>query len=90
MSNKTVKVQKIPKKETNVDDLLSMFCYHYPQYKYSDARELPFKRIVQMLKVAEREQAKIMLVLCKGMALTNAKPKDMSSFLNELRKVANG
>jgi hypothetical protein len=87
--NNVVKVQRIPKKEVNTDDLLASFCYHFPQYKFNEARKLPYKRVIQMLKIAEKEQAKTLFVLCKGMALTNAKPKTMTSFLNDLRKVIN-
>jgi len=43
-----------------------------------------------MLKVAEKEKAKLLFVLCKGMALTNAKPKDMKNLLDDLRKVIDG
>lgn len=90
MSIKSVKVQKIPKKEANIDDLLASFCYHFKQYKYNEARLLPYKRVVQMLKVAEKEQAKTLFVLCKGMALTNAKPKDMKNLLDDLKRIIDG
>jgi len=43
-----------------------------------------------MLKIAEKEKARTLFVLCKGMALTNAKPKAMKSFLDDLRKVIDG
>lgn len=90
MSSNVIKIQKIPKKEANIDDLLASFCYHFPQYKYNEARQLPYKRVVQMLRVAEKEKAKLLFVLCKGMALTNAKPKDMKNLLDDLRKVIDG
>ena len=50
---------------------------------------MPYKRVIQMLKIAEKEKGKTLYVLCKGMALTNAKPKDMKNFLEDLRKVIN-
>jgi hypothetical protein len=90
VSSKVIKVQKIPRKEANIDDLLASFCYHYPQYKFNEARQLPYKRLIQMLKIAEKEKARTLFVLCKGMALTNAKPKAMKDFLDDLRKVIDG
>lgn len=54
-----VKVQKIPKHEISFDIILSKFCYYYPQYKYHEARKLPFKRITTMLNVAHKERAEM-------------------------------
>lgn len=59
----TIKVQKIPKKRFDPEDLLALFCYHFPQYTFSQARKLPYKRIRQMLKVVKKEHARQMIDL---------------------------
>lgn len=52
-----IHAQKIPQKIQNSSDLLARFCYHFPHYSYQQARKLPYKRVLQMLKVARKEQA---------------------------------
>lgn len=54
---KAQKVRQDPKPET-VEDLLARFCYRFPQYKYHEAKKMPFVRVLQMLKVAEKERAR--------------------------------
>lgn len=61
-----IKLQRVPKsekKERFIEDLLATFCYYFPQYKYSEAKKMPFVRIRRMLKVANREQALFMAQL---------------------------
>lgn len=60
---KILRVKRIPKKEAPTEDIISLFCYYYQQYKYHEARRLPFKRLIQMLKVARKEYAKQMFDL---------------------------
>lgn len=59
----TIKAKKIPQKKISNDDLLAKFCYHYQQYKYSEAKKLPYKRVIKMLRVAEKEQARFLFEL---------------------------
>lgn len=53
-----IKVKKIPRKQEKPEDLLATFCFYYPQYKYHEARQLPYRRINKMLKVARKETAR--------------------------------
>jgi len=52
-----IKAKKVPSKTESVEDILALFCYHFPQYTFQAARRIPNKRIRQMLRVAKREQA---------------------------------
>lgn len=52
--------QKIPRKAVSLDELLALFCYKFPQYTYLQAKKLPYKRIRQMLKAAQKEDARVM------------------------------
>lgn len=55
-----IEVQKIPRNkpgERDWENLIAEFCYHFNQYRFDQARKLPFRRIVQMLRVARRIQA---------------------------------
>lgn len=53
-----IKVQKAPQQPLNTEDILARFCYYFPRYSYLEAKKLPFKRVRQMLRVVEKEQAK--------------------------------
>ncbi len=59
----TIKAQRVPKKKVTPKDTLYRFCFYFPQYKYNEARRLPAKRVIGMLKVVQRERAKDMLNL---------------------------
>lgn len=56
----TIKAQKIPVRKIKIEDEIARFCYHFPQYTFSQARKLPGKRIAQMLRIATQEQAKLL------------------------------
>lgn len=63
-----IKSKKVPKSKSNgnaVDDLIARFCYHFPQYTYLEAKTLPYKRIIQMLKIQRKEEARMMYQLCQ-------------------------
>lgn len=65
-----VSAQKIPKaKPDSSEDILARFCYYFPQYKFHEARKLPFARIIQMLKVARKCHAEEMIEMLQ---ITNA------------------
>lgn len=86
-----IKAQKIPKKETSTEDILALFCYKFPQYTYSHARKLPFKRIVQMLKVAEKADARLMYTLLRAIAGPHTKKgSGLQSLASELKAIING
>lgn len=69
----TVSLQKVPKKKEDPLDIIFAFCYHFPQYKFSEARKLPYKRISQMLRVARIEHSKKMLDLLRVVSAPHAK-----------------
>ena len=58
-----IKAQKVPKKTISVDETIATFCYKFPQYTFSQAEQLPFKRIIQMLTVAKKLEAQKMIEL---------------------------
>lgn len=71
-----IKVAKPPKpesKESDVLEMLAALCYHYPQYKFSEARKLPFKRVKLLLRVARRIEASKMLALTNIVAAPHTK-----------------
>jgi hypothetical protein len=57
----TFKVSKIESKEESWENFLARFCYHYQQYTFDQARKMPKKRVVQMLRVAQSEYSRQML-----------------------------
>lgn len=73
MAKKTFKAQQPPKKKSSYQDLLATFCCYYPQYKFHEADAMPYRRIVQMLRVAQVEQAKKMYELVQIVAAPHTK-----------------
>lgn len=73
---KVIKAQKIPKSASSLvssDELLARFCLNYPQYKFSEAKKLPYKRVILMLTVAEKEYARKMYNLMQMIAAPHTK-----------------
>ena len=68
-----IKVQKVPKKSEPVEDIIARFCCYYPQYKFHEARKLPFMRIKQMLKVWEKDYARKMINLVEIISAPHTK-----------------
>lgn len=68
-----IKAQKVPKKKVSIDDVLATFCYKYPQYTFKQAENMPFKRVMQMLKVAKRIEAEKMIELVNIAAAPHTK-----------------
>ena len=68
-----IKVQKAPKSKVEKDDVIARFCFYFPQYKYSEAKKLPYKRIKSMLDVAQKERAIFMYELTQIVAAPNTK-----------------
>lgn len=82
-----IKAKKIPKPEPiSSEDLLSRFCYHFPQYTYAQARKLPYKRVVKMLKIYRKEEARLMYQLAQILAASHSKDgfKSISSYYKEI------
>lgn len=85
-----IKVQKVTSsiKEPSVEDVLARFCYHYPQYTLRQAKDLPLKRIIQMLKVVRQEQAKEWYNLARAIGAPHAKDKGtLNKLLNEFKEI---
>lgn len=58
-----IRAQKIPRKTESAEDTLARFCFYFQQYTYEEARKLPFKRVLKLLKIARRERARQMYEL---------------------------
>ena len=79
MSSNVIKIQKIPKKEANIDDLLASFSLSFStQYKYK-CKQLPYKGWFKCLGLQKKEKLNDFCFIRH--ALTNAKPKDMKNLL---------
>jgi ribosomal protein L35AE/L33A len=86
-----IKAQKIPRKSVNVEDILALFCYKYPQYKYSEARNLPYRRLVKMLKIAQKEDAKFLYTLTRAIISPHTKGgSGARKLIKELEGIING
>ena len=53
----TIEVQKIPRRKSSPLELLAELCYYYQQYTFAQARKLPAKHVVLLLKTARRKEA---------------------------------
>lgn len=85
---KVINAQSIPQAKMSSEDVLARFCYHYQQYTYTAAQELPYKRIVHMLKIAEKEKARELLVMASISAAPHSKNgsgvKKVVKYLNKI------
>lgn len=87
---KILKAKRIPRKETSVEDIIALFCYYYQQYKYHEARKLPFKRLISMLKVAKKEYAKQMYDLTQITASPHTrKGQGVNKLLEHYKRIIN-
>jgi len=68
-----IEVQKPYKKPYSTDDILARFCFYFPQYTLEQARKIPQKRIMQMLKVVDREHAMMFANLTRIVASPHTK-----------------
>lgn len=84
-----IKAQKIAREAVKTEDTLSVFCYHFPQYTYAQARALPYKRVRLMLKAARKEQARQMIDLMRVIAGSNSK-KGIDNVLSYFKDILEG
>lgn len=71
--------------------LLTKLCYFYPQYTYDMARGLPYFRVMQLLKTAEREKAADYLNMLQIAVAPHSERGDMyKKLLKQYEKLANG
>lgn len=89
-----IKVQKVPGKKKRVgfesEDLIARFCYYYPQYTFSQAKKLPFKRINQMLHVVRQEYGKKMFDLLLISTAPHSKRSSVNNMLKYFKELAEG
>lgn len=82
-----IKAQKIPKRTEPAVETIARFCFHFPQYKFEEARQLPFKNVALMLRMARKERARQMYELTQIMAAPHTdKGKGVKKMLNYFQK----
>lgn len=60
MAGKVIRVAKLPAKHftpADAQQTLATLCYYYPQYTYAAARKLPHKRVLLLIKTAQKMEA---------------------------------
>ena len=82
-----IKVQKLPRKKTSPEDLLATFCYYFPAYTFDRARKMPYKRIVQMLKTARREEARKNIDLLQIVSSPHGKRGSVKSLYDKFNAI---
>lgn len=86
-----IKAAKIPTKTESAEDFLSRFCFYYPRYSYNQAKRMPVKRIKEMLKIVEKEQAKFMLNLLSIVTAPKTKKgKGVGKLQSYFKNIING
>jgi hypothetical protein len=83
----TIQAQKVPVKKINTEDILCVLCYHYPQYTYQDAQQLPYKRIKKLIQVARSEQAINWYNLLMIATAPHAKKGTVKSMADKYKKI---
>ena len=68
-----IEVKKRPQKALSVEDILARFCFYFPQYTFQEARKIPYHRVIQMLKVVDRELSMKYLMLTRISAAPHTK-----------------
>lgn len=81
-----IKIQKIPTKSLSAQEIIGAFCYHFPQYTYKQAQNLPYKKVVFLLKVARKEHAKKMMDIARIMGAANS-GKGMKDVLSYFKSI---
>lgn len=86
-----IKAQRVPKDVEPIEDTIARFCYYFPQYNFQQARQLPYKRITQMLRIAVKEQAREMWQLTQVVAAPHVKGgKGVSKMLEYFKGIIEG
>lgn len=84
-----IRVQKIPRPKTEPEDLLATFCLYFPQYTFAQARKMPYNRIRQMLKVANKDYARRMIDLLQIVSAPHAKKGFAKSLFEKFNAIIN-
>lgn len=82
-----IKAQKIVEKQEAGEDILARFCYLYPSYTYIEAKKLPYKRILKMIKIARKEQAYEWYNLLRIAVAPHSKKGATSNLIKEYRNI---
>lgn len=83
-----IKAKKIPLRVESAEDTIARFCYHFPQYTFHEAKQMPFVRIKQMLKVARKEQALLLYDLTRiASAPHTEKGKEVKKLLQSYKEI---
>lgn len=87
-----IRAKKIPGREPDPPDVtLAKFCYYFPSYKFHEARQLPYRRVVKMLRIAQKEYAMKMLHLTQIVAAPHTKKgKGVKKMLELFNKIIEG
>lgn len=72
---KVIKAKRISSVQDVISPLqvLSVFCYYFPQYTLAQARKLPFQHVQLMLQEARKERARHYLELTQIAAAPHTK-----------------
>jgi hypothetical protein len=68
-----IKVQKVPQKTQSAESIIARFCCYFPQYKFHEARKLPFFRLKMMINIWEKEYARRMIDLVEIVSAPHTK-----------------
>lgn len=90
-----ITVQKAPQStdsgEDSLKELVALFCYHFQQYTFNEALDLPLKTLQRMLKTARKEKAKEYLELAQiARVAQSAKPAPYNKLTSRYESEANG
>lgn len=86
-----IEVQKVPVQGAKRPslDILSEFCYYYPQYKLHEARALPAIHVWRLLKTAQRLEAARYLTLTQIVAAPHSdKGKAVNKLIQHFERIA--
>lgn len=90
----TVTIQKVPRKEpsnTDIEDGIARFCFLFQQYTFAQARRMPYKRILQMLKIARQVEAGRMFELTQVVAAPHShKQKGVKEMIQYYKGIMEG
>lgn len=88
----TVKVQKVPEAAgPPPDEIVALFCYYYQQYTFAVARNMPYKRVAMMIKIARRKEAEHYYNLTQIVAAPHSeKGKGVKTLEEHYKKLSQG
>lgn len=85
-----IKAKKVPASDITItaDEILTRFCIQFPQYTLAQAKQLPLKRILFMLKVARKVHAERMIDFLNIMAsVQSGKKGNVDTVLSYFKRI---